>query len=65
MLIKFINYLFYRTAKFKVSFYASPLVVPRLTHLARMAVRKRVHTSDIDGLEIPECLKSYLKYQVW
>ncbi|CAL8071438.1 unnamed protein product [Orchesella dallaii] len=53
------------TAKFKVSFYTTALAVPRLNHLARMAVRKRVLTLDVDRLEVPESLKAYLKYELW
>ncbi|XP_021954857.1 WD repeat and SOCS box-containing protein 1 isoform X3 [Folsomia candida] len=53
------------TDKFKVTFYSAPVEIPRLTHLARMAVRKVVLTQHVDELEIPNSLKSYLKYKVW
>jgi len=53
------------TSKFKVSFYTTPSLIPKLSHLCRMALRKHVETPDVDHLDIPNSLKSYLKYKIW
>lgn len=46
-----------------VGFYAAPKQVPRLLHLARVAIRKRVGSLDVDKMDLPQVLKMYLGYQ--
>jgi len=53
------------TKESRVSFYAAPRTLFSLKHLARMAVRQNVVTSEINSLLIPPFLKEFLKYHQW
>lgn len=53
------------TKESRVSFYAAPPVLLSLKHLARQSVRARLVTEDIDALQLPQRLKTYLKYKDW
>ena len=67
MMKKYISFFIcvFRTELFRLKFFATQPQVPPLLHLARMAVRRRLHTQDVDGLPIPTSLKTYLKYESW
>jgi WD repeat/SOCS box-containing protein 1 len=46
-----------------VSFWLSPMQVSSLQHLCRMAIRRVVPSTKVDGLFLPSRLKSFIRYQ--
>ena len=56
------------TKESRVSFYSAPRVAFTLKHLARMAVRRQLASTQLlnqEELHLPTPLKAYLKYEQW